>query len=72
MAGGAQYDGRVSGNAFSGTRKAAGSSAAVGRENVIASIDCGMGYRVHSQTGWANLKTLAEGAKLASQVLWNR
>ena len=31
-----------------------------------------MGYRVHSQIGWAKLKTLAEGAKLASQALWNR
>jgi 5-methyltetrahydropteroyltriglutamate--homocysteine methyltransferase len=44
---------------------------AVGRENVIASTDCGMGYRVHSQIGWAKLKTLADGARLASKFLWN-
>ena len=44
---------------------------AVGRENVIASTDCGMGYRVHSLIGWAKLKTLAEGARLASKLLWS-
>lgn len=42
----------------------------VGRENVIAGTDCGMGYRVHPQIGWAKLKTLAEGARLASKELW--
>lgn len=44
----------------------------VGRENVIAGTDCGMGGRVHSQIGWAKLKVLAEGARLASQRLWPR
>lgn len=42
----------------------------VGRENVIASTDCGMGYRVHAQIGWAKLKALAEGARLASKALF--
>jgi 5-methyltetrahydropteroyltriglutamate--homocysteine methyltransferase len=42
----------------------------VGRENVIAGTDCGMGYRVHPQIGWAKLKVLAEGAALASKELW--
>ncbi|HLG11535.1 MAG TPA: cobalamin-independent methionine synthase II family protein [Dehalococcoidia bacterium] len=42
----------------------------VGRENVIASTDCGMGGRVHSQIGWAKLKALVEGAQLASKQLW--
>jgi 5-methyltetrahydropteroyltriglutamate--homocysteine methyltransferase len=42
----------------------------VGRENVIASTDCGMGGRVHPQIGWAKLKALVEGAALASKQLW--
>jgi 5-methyltetrahydropteroyltriglutamate--homocysteine methyltransferase len=42
----------------------------VGRENVIASTDCGLGGRVHSQIAWAKLGALAEGAKLASTELW--
>ena len=42
----------------------------VGRENVIASTDCGLGGRVHSQIAWAKLATLAEGADLATQRLW--
>ncbi|MFM9970874.1 MAG: cobalamin-independent methionine synthase II family protein [Burkholderiales bacterium] len=44
----------------------------VGRENVMAGSDCGLGYRVHPQLAWAKLKTLAEGAKLASAQLWKR
>jgi 5-methyltetrahydropteroyltriglutamate--homocysteine methyltransferase len=43
---------------------------AVGRENVIASTDCGLGGRVHPQIAWAKLGTLAEGAALASRQLW--
>ena len=42
----------------------------VGRENVIASTDCGLGGRVHPQIAWAKLAALAEGAKLASSELW--
>ena len=35
---------------------------AVGRENVIASTDCGLGGRVHPQIAWAKLDTLVKGA----------
>ena len=42
----------------------------VGRENVIASTDCGLGYRVHPQVGWAKLKALVHGAQLATNELW--
>jgi 5-methyltetrahydropteroyltriglutamate--homocysteine methyltransferase len=44
----------------------------VGRENVIAGTDCGLGFRVHPQIAWAKLKTLAEGAALATKELWGR
>jgi 5-methyltetrahydropteroyltriglutamate--homocysteine methyltransferase len=43
----------------------------VGRENVIASTDCGLGGRIHPQIAWAKLSALAEGAKLASRELWS-
>jgi 5-methyltetrahydropteroyltriglutamate--homocysteine methyltransferase len=42
----------------------------VGRENVIASADCGFGSRIHPELGWAKMAVLAEGAALASQRLW--
>ena len=42
----------------------------VGRENVIASTDCGLGGRVHPQIAWAKLRSLAEGAALATRQLW--
>jgi 5-methyltetrahydropteroyltriglutamate--homocysteine methyltransferase len=47
----------------------------VGRENVIAGTDCGFSQgwnsaRLHPQIQWAKLKTLAEGAALASKDLW--
>lgn len=42
----------------------------VGRENVVASTDCGLGARVHPQIAWAKLRTLSEGARTASQRLW--
>jgi 5-methyltetrahydropteroyltriglutamate--homocysteine methyltransferase len=42
----------------------------VGRENVIASTDCGLGLRCHPQIAWAKLKTLSEGAALASKALY--
>jgi 5-methyltetrahydropteroyltriglutamate--homocysteine methyltransferase len=42
----------------------------VGRENIIAGTDCGMGFRVHAQIAWAKFKVLAEGAALASRELW--
>ncbi len=42
----------------------------VGRENVIAGTDCGLGGRVHADLAWAKLRSLAEGARLASKELW--
>jgi 5-methyltetrahydropteroyltriglutamate--homocysteine methyltransferase len=42
----------------------------VGRENVIAGTDCGMGGRIHMQIGWAKLRALVEGARMASKQLW--
>ena len=44
----------------------------VGRDNVIASTDCGMGSRIHPQLGWAKLEVLAQGAELATRRLWSR
>jgi 5-methyltetrahydropteroyltriglutamate--homocysteine methyltransferase len=41
-----------------------------GRENVIAGTDCGLGGRVHADLAWAKLRTLVDGARLASQSLW--
>ncbi len=34
----------------------------VGRENVIASTDCGMGSRIHPELGWAKLEALERGS----------
>ena len=44
-------------------------AAIVGRENVVAGTDCGLGGRVHADLAWAKLRTLPEGARLASQSL---
>ena len=44
----------------------------VGRENVIAGTDCGLGGRIHPQIAWAKLEALSEGAKLASRQLWHK
>jgi len=48
----------------------------VGRERVMAGSDCGFGTfagfgAVHPSITWAKLAAMAEGAKLASQELWN-
>jgi len=43
----------------------------VGRENVIAGTDCGLGGRIHPTLAWAKLQALAEGAELASRSLWS-
>jgi 5-methyltetrahydropteroyltriglutamate--homocysteine methyltransferase len=45
---------------------------AVGRENVIAGTDCGLGDRVHPEIVWAKLASLVEGARLATKQLWGR
>jgi 5-methyltetrahydropteroyltriglutamate--homocysteine methyltransferase len=42
----------------------------MGRENVIAGVDCGLGGRCYPDIGWAKLKALADGAALASKRLW--
>jgi 5-methyltetrahydropteroyltriglutamate--homocysteine methyltransferase len=47
----------------------------VGRENVIASNDCGFataadGDEVHPEVAWAKLDALVEGAAIASKRLW--
>ena len=43
----------------------------VGRENVQAGTDCGMGSRVgHEEVVWAKLDAMAQGAALASSRLW--
>ena len=52
-------------------------AAAVGRENVIASTDCGFAQgpflqRVHPSIQWAKLQALTEGAALASKRAWRR
>jgi 5-methyltetrahydropteroyltriglutamate--homocysteine methyltransferase len=49
----------------------------VGRERVLAGSDCGYGTfagfgKVHPRICWGKMKTLAEGAALASQKLWGR
>jgi 5-methyltetrahydropteroyltriglutamate--homocysteine methyltransferase len=38
----------------------------LGQENVIAGADCGFGGRTHPQIAWAKLRSLVDGAKLAS------
>jgi 5-methyltetrahydropteroyltriglutamate--homocysteine methyltransferase len=42
----------------------------VGRENVVASTDRGLGGRVHPQLLWAKVRALSEGAEVASERLW--
>jgi 5-methyltetrahydropteroyltriglutamate--homocysteine methyltransferase len=42
----------------------------LGKENIVASVDCGVGGRCYPEIGWAKLKSLVEGARLASQQLW--
>ena len=49
----------------------------VGRENVIASTDCGFAQgpfhrRVHPTIMWAKLAALVEGARIASKELWGK
>jgi 5-methyltetrahydropteroyltriglutamate--homocysteine methyltransferase len=49
----------------------------VGRENVMAGTDCGFAQspfakRVHESIMWAKLRSMSEGARLASAELWGR
>ncbi|MFI7673128.1 epoxyalkane--coenzyme M transferase [Actinophytocola sp. NPDC049390] len=43
----------------------------LGRENVQAGTDCGIGSRVgHEEIAWAKLRALGAGAAIASKTLW--
>ena len=42
----------------------------VGRENIIAGTDCGVGGRIDAEVAWAKLRVMVEGAELASRQLW--
>jgi 5-methyltetrahydropteroyltriglutamate--homocysteine methyltransferase len=47
----------------------------VGRENVIAGVDCGFGtfagrVQVDTNIVWHKLRSLVEGAAIASRTLW--
>ena len=44
--------------------------AIVGGENVVAGTGRGLRGRVHADLAWAKLRTLVEGARLASGSLW--
>jgi 5-methyltetrahydropteroyltriglutamate--homocysteine methyltransferase len=45
----------------------------VGRENVLAGTDCGIGTRVgHPTICWAKFEAMAEGARRATKQLWGR
>jgi 5-methyltetrahydropteroyltriglutamate--homocysteine methyltransferase len=45
----------------------------VGRENVLAGTDCGLGTRVgHASICWAKFEAMAEGARRATKTLWGR
>jgi 5-methyltetrahydropteroyltriglutamate--homocysteine methyltransferase len=44
----------------------------VGRENVMAGTDCGLGGRVHEDIVWAKFRSMVEGARLATKELWGR
>jgi 5-methyltetrahydropteroyltriglutamate--homocysteine methyltransferase len=44
----------------------------VGRENLVAGTDCGLGTRIgHPKIAWAKFQSMAEGAKIATQQLWS-
>ena len=44
----------------------------MGRENIITGTDCGYGNRVYPDIAWAKMKTMADGAALATRQLWTR
>jgi 5-methyltetrahydropteroyltriglutamate--homocysteine methyltransferase len=45
----------------------------LGRENVIAGTDCGLGGRVaHPKIAWAKFRSMADGARIATRKLWGR
>ena len=49
----------------------------VGRENVMGGTDCGFAQspfaqRVHPSIMWAKLRSLSEGARMATAELWGK
>jgi 5-methyltetrahydropteroyltriglutamate--homocysteine methyltransferase len=49
----------------------------VGRENVMAGVDCGFGtfagrVQVDTKIVWLKFQSLAEGARRASKQLWTK
>ena len=44
----------------------------VGRENVVAGTDCGLGGRVHPDIVWGKFRSMVEGAGIATKALWGR
>jgi 5-methyltetrahydropteroyltriglutamate--homocysteine methyltransferase len=45
----------------------------MGKEQVIAGTDCGMGSRVgHPEVCWAKFNAMAEGSKIATKALWGK
>jgi 5-methyltetrahydropteroyltriglutamate--homocysteine methyltransferase len=49
----------------------------VGKERVIAGTDCGFAtfagqHEIHPSIAWAKLKSLVDGAQIASKALWGR
>jgi 5-methyltetrahydropteroyltriglutamate--homocysteine methyltransferase len=49
----------------------------VGRENIIGGTDCGFAQspfarRVHPSIMWAKLKSLVDGARIATEMLWGK
>jgi 5-methyltetrahydropteroyltriglutamate--homocysteine methyltransferase len=45
----------------------------MGKEQVIAGTDCGMGSRVgHPEVCWAKFNAMVEGSRLATRELWGR
>jgi hypothetical protein len=43
----------------------------IGRENVTAGTDCGLGGRVHPQIAWAKLRAVRDGGVIARKKLWS-
>jgi 5-methyltetrahydropteroyltriglutamate--homocysteine methyltransferase len=69
MAAGASHRRRGRSNSISGAGRILCYAAIVGRENIVAGTDCGLGGRVHADLVWAKLRTLVEGTRLASTSL---
>ena len=45
----------------------------VGKENIMAGTDCGIGSRVgHAKICWAKFEAMSEGARIASVELWGK